>query len=564
VRATGPRATDRGTFVSLTTQYSVLSTLVSEYALLSGLILAGLALRLVALDRESFWLDEAGRAAIADLPLLAIPAAVGVVELSPPLYHFVLHGWTRLLDSGDGAIRLLSVLLGTAAIPLTYVLARELVCRRAALLAALFATVSPFYVAYAREAAMYTLLLVLALLCTLGFVRWLGPVLAGPAPTGAPSAPSGRAAAASHPRGALALYGMAALLALYTHYYALFLLAAQNAVVGWLAWRRVLDPRALRAWVLVQCLLALALVPWLPILWRQAGLAASVGDWAAPDPLTALDALAVAFSAGPLANFPTPLLVLVFGPALWAGVLALGNRPRLLGLLAAYLLVPIVCGLLLAVPLHAFRDRGFIAVAFVLQLLAAVGLLALADGRLAPFGRAGAAPPIPGRADGARARPPAALVAIHGGIAAAYGAVLVAVLLYGAAAHVADPRENWRAAAAFIAARAAEGDVLYVAHYGSQLALDRYLPPGLPRRGLPTDFNWNQGYTARYWLEPHDLEARVAPDLPAWQRAWVVLSHADGRGDRLLLDYFDRHYAAQAAADFPGIRVRLWHLQPGS
>jgi hypothetical protein len=147
-------------------------------------------------------------------------------------------------------------------------------------------------------------------------------------------------------------------------------------------------------------------------------------------------------------------------------------------------------------------------------------------------------------------------------LATVYGAVLIAVLAYGASAQLAEPREDWRGAAALVAAQAAPGDGLFLFHYGSQLALDRYLPPGLPRRGLPTDFTWAQGYTARYWLEPADLETRLAPDLAQHRRAWVVLSHADGRGDRLLLDYLDARYAAVLRQDFPGIRVRLWDLQP--
>jgi hypothetical protein len=118
-------------------------------------------------------------------------------------------------------------------------------------------------------------------------------------------------------------------------------------------------------------------------------------------------------------------------------------------------------------------------------------------------------------------------------------------------------------AAALIAALGREGDVICLLHYGGQLALDRYLPPGLPRRGLPADFDWQHGYTARYRLEPDDLDTAVAPALAGRRRAWAVLSHADGRGDQLLLDYFDARYPAMLRQDFYGVRIRLWALQPG-
>src|SRR5581483_1760856 len=193
------------------------SSLITHHSslVLALLTAGGLALRLVDLGRESFWLDEAGRAAIAAQPLGASPSAVGVIALSPPLYHLLLHGWLRVVGDGDVAARLLSALLGAAAIPATYLLASALLGRRTALVAALLAAVAPLYVVYSRETAMYALFLLLALLAALGHVGWLQAVGASPA-IGARAAGFARW---------LGLYAAAMLLALYTHYYALFLLA---------------------------------------------------------------------------------------------------------------------------------------------------------------------------------------------------------------------------------------------------------------------------------------------------------------------------------------------------
>jgi hypothetical protein len=487
--------------------------------LLSGILLVGLALRLWELGRESFWLDEAGRAAIAALPLPALPAGVRAIELSPPLYHLLLHGWMRVVGSDDYAVRLLSALLGASAIPATYALAAALCGRRTALLAALCASVSPFYVAYAREAAMYALFALLALLAALGQAWFLG---------------------AGGARRGLALYTGAMLLALYTHYYALFLLVAQNVAAGWLARHTPLRPGRGRAWLLAQGVLVLGFVPWLPALWQQASLAAMVGDWVAPDLAAALGGLITAFTVGFATDLAPGLVGLVFLPALALGVGTVARRPVALALLTCYALVPIGLGLAAAYPLHAFRERGFIAIAFVPQVLVAAGLVAAAAPRDA--GRPALWP--------------------RWGLSMLYGGLLLALLLYGTAAQLAAPKEDWRSAAALVAALGREGDVLYLLHYGGQLALDRYLPPGLPRRGLPADFSWERGYHARYWLEPADLEERLAPELAHYRRAWAVLSHADGRGDQLLLDYLDARYPAVLRQDFYGVRLRLWQLQP--
>ncbi len=538
---------------------------------LALLTAGGLALRLVDLSRESFWLDEAGRAAIAAQPLGAIPGVVGVIELSPPLYHLLLHGWLRLVGDGDFALRLLSALLGAAAIPATYLLVRALLDRRTALVAALLAAVTPLYVVYSREAAMYALFLLLALLATLGYVGWLRAVggLAGaddipprrpegrarsvaawadPLPVEASADGSGGSAqpTATGQRG-LWLYAAAMLPALYTHYYALFLLAAQNAHVLLLAWRGELPRGAARAWLLAQAALVACYLPWLPSLLDQARLAASVSDWAAPDPLAALGALVLAFGVGTAVALPAALVALVALPALAAGLRAAARQPGLLPLLGCYLLVPVALGLLAAYPLHAFRERGFIAVAWVPQLLVAAGLVGLLP-------REAAGPPAKAFGLAARRRP-AALVHV-------YAVALVALLLYGTAAEIAAPKEAWRDAATLVALLGQEGDVLFVMHYGSQLALDRYLPARLPRRGLPDDFTWARGYTARYRLEPTDLDRRVAPELTRYRRAWVILSHADGRGDSLLTDYFDARYPSVWRQDLYGIRLRLWQLEP--
>src|SRR5207245_2702504 len=135
-------------------------------------------------------------------------------------------------------------LLGAAAIPATYALGRALVGRRAALVAALLAAVAPLYVGYAQEAAMYTLFALLSLLAALAHVRFV------------------RGGSAT----SLLVYTATMLLALYTHYYALFLLAAQNGYLLWLLHRGTLPRERGRRWLLTQAGLALAFAPWLPFL----------------------------------------------------------------------------------------------------------------------------------------------------------------------------------------------------------------------------------------------------------------------------------------------------------
>src|SRR5438552_2412388 len=133
------------------------------YAAVGALALVGLGIRLVGLDTESMWLDEAGRAAIAALPLGQIPHAVQVVELSPPLYHILLHAWIGLAGDGDLAVRLFSALLVLPTVPLAWSLGRALSGCAVGLLLAAWAAANPFAVHFGQEAAMYALVLPLSL-----------------------------------------------------------------------------------------------------------------------------------------------------------------------------------------------------------------------------------------------------------------------------------------------------------------------------------------------------------------------------------------------------------------
>src|SRR5919199_1265062 len=94
--------------------------------LLIALTLAGAALRFATLDLQSFWYDEAVTVGIVRLDFGAILDHIPKSESTPPLYYVLAWLWTRVFGSGEVGIRSLSALLGTLAIPVFYLAAREL------------------------------------------------------------------------------------------------------------------------------------------------------------------------------------------------------------------------------------------------------------------------------------------------------------------------------------------------------------------------------------------------------------------------------------------------------
>ena len=158
--------------------------------------------------------------------------AVGFSESAPPLYYAVAWVWTQLTGTGEYGLRSISALAGVATVPVAYLAGAELRSRRAGLAAAALVAVNPMLLWYSQEARAYALFSLLTAVSFLYFVRALG---------------QGR-------RRDFAGWGIASALALATHYFALFPIAAEAA---WLLRRRgLVSLRGLWIVVLAGALLA--------------------------------------------------------------------------------------------------------------------------------------------------------------------------------------------------------------------------------------------------------------------------------------------------------------------
>jgi uncharacterized membrane protein len=133
--------------------------------LVTGITLAGAALRVSTLDTRSFWLDETTSVRQASWSIAEMLARMAD-NVHPPLFHTLLHYWLATFGRDEIIVRVFPLLWGIVAIPLMYWVARSVYDRRVGLIAAAVLAVSPFFVWYAQEARMYTMMLVFALLCT--------------------------------------------------------------------------------------------------------------------------------------------------------------------------------------------------------------------------------------------------------------------------------------------------------------------------------------------------------------------------------------------------------------
>jgi hypothetical protein len=207
-----------------------------------AVVIVGVVLRFVS--RGPLWLDEAQSVAIAKHSLGGLPAALKH-DGAPPLYYGLLHLWMRVFGDSTFSVRALSGIPAVLSLPVVVRLGRRAGGDAVGIASIVLLAISPFAIRYAVEARMYSLLLLLSL-------------------AGAHAVLS-----VHRHRTTLATVGLATATAaaLYTHYYAVFLVGVVGAGELWLAVRRR-DPAAWRALVglAAGCL---AFAPWLPILLYQ-------------------------------------------------------------------------------------------------------------------------------------------------------------------------------------------------------------------------------------------------------------------------------------------------------
>jgi 4-amino-4-deoxy-L-arabinose transferase-like glycosyltransferase len=390
----------------------------------------GLVLRLPGLDGRPIWYDEAFSILLAGRPFAHVLSGTAA-DTMPPLYYLLLGLW-RYLGEAIWQQRLLNVVLGVALVGLVYLFGRELYGRAAAGWGAMLAAVSPLLVYHAQELRMYTLL---ALSLT-GYAYFY--VLA------------------RKPNGRIAWVGVvfAGTTALYTHNLAIFSVLAIDA---YLLIRR--EWKQLARLLGAQVVMAVLFIPWLQFVPGQIQ-KIQLAFWTPrPGILELVQAIVTFHASLPLTSWA---LIVGVAASLLAAVLTgyiVIRRLRLGwqdGLLACLILVPPA---LLFLVSYVMRPV-FVPRAFMLSL---AGYLVLA-----------------GRAV-AEARPRMIGWILAGAFAAAAAIGLTAELT-----HRTFPRSPFREASGFLAATAADGDLILHSNKLSFFPMFVY-DPTLPQAFLPDE-----------------------------------------------------------------------------
>ncbi len=216
---------------------------------LAAIIFTGTLSRIYRLAENSLWLDEASSYHLAK------QGVTGVVDIlwhtwivhDAPLFLWLTCLFMKFGDS-EWVLRMPSMLAGVIAIPVLYLLGRELMDRAVGLLAAALLSISVFHIYYSQEARVYALFFLLSLLSTYYYLKLLR----------------------TETNRDWFYYGLFTLLLMYSHYYSFWIISAQ--IASFLVAKLLFDQsrrlaqrvRKLKAMAVTLAALAVSFLPWLP------------------------------------------------------------------------------------------------------------------------------------------------------------------------------------------------------------------------------------------------------------------------------------------------------------
>jgi len=231
---------------------------------LIAILFSSAILRLYNLTAISLWHDESFSALLIRYPLGEMIQRIAL-DVHPPLYYLLLRAWDFILGDSLFSLRLFSAFFGILTVYFAYLFTKAAFKNeRLALISALLIAINPFQIQYSVEARMYTLGTFLIV-----FSSWLLV----------------KAMESKQSKWWLA-YGIGAALALYTHYYLIFSVAAQAIFILVLVWNDyrsnlaagIRNPitilktdKNLRGAVLAYLAAFVAFLPWIGIFLKQLG-----------------------------------------------------------------------------------------------------------------------------------------------------------------------------------------------------------------------------------------------------------------------------------------------------
>jgi mannosyltransferase len=471
------------------------------------IILLAFSLRLWGLGAESAWIDEAYSIALAKHSILEILKGTAA-DQHPPLYYLLLHYWLHFGSSVVYA-RALSLIVGMIHIGQTLRFGRKLAGDWLALGTGLLLAISPMHVWYSQEARMYILLASLTTASTMelwdclrGKNHWLP-------------------------------YALFSILAIYTHYFAIFVFVGHTFLAFAWAWMKH-EKKGVIHWAGAMLVVGLAFLPWFPISLYQTRF--HTMSWISPPGVTEIrdTLLSLIFGSGIL-NFTNWMRWLGFVAlgvsAIWAAIrLQQQSVPHRqgFGFAAVWGFVPFSTVTVIALFYPIFQFKQFLIV--LLPLLIWIVWMCRLTPRL-------------------------------------LGGLFLATILALSSVNLVDQqvkltKDDWRGASAYLQTHTALGDLLYCNPAASSLALSLYGNLHMPSDGYPPNYDIIRGGWEGKILTPEITENVLSFATAGYHRVWLVeFTPEFWDPEKTIPDWLDTHASLILDQYFGTIHVRLYRLR---
>lgn len=217
------------------------------------------------ISKSSIWFDEAFGAYLVRFNFWDI-ARYTANDVHPPLYYWLLQAWTAVFGTSELGLRSMSVFFAVIAIIFAFLLVRKWFGRHVAAISLAVMIFTPFFVRYAQEARMYTMVAAIVFAATYVMIH----------------------AMESKKRKLWVLYGVLVGLGMLTHYF-----AALAWLTHWL-WRFVslkldnVKPKKILAaffnkdWILAHAVAVGVFAVWIPAFLYQLLNVQGNGFWISP------------------------------------------------------------------------------------------------------------------------------------------------------------------------------------------------------------------------------------------------------------------------------------------
>lgn len=228
------------------------------------ILLIALTIRLYKLNFQSLWSDEVFSLMVSD-PANSLSDIIGLCRLDvhPPFYQLFVYFWFRITSFSPFALRILSVIFGTAGVMAVYFLSKEIYDKYAGFASGMIASVVYFHIRYSQEGRSYALVFLLATLSFLFFIKIFKN---------------------SDSIFNTVCYGIFSLILIYTHYFGFVILISQM-IIGfvWILISKNNKKRLTLDFVGLGIAVFLFYLPWLPVLLEKLKLKGVPIDKVKPD-----------------------------------------------------------------------------------------------------------------------------------------------------------------------------------------------------------------------------------------------------------------------------------------